>query len=214
MEANTISLKTFTICLAAVVLIETGFRLAVSAKIASSLSALGLIRCLESLVLVTAVLTNEKKIAAIGLSPAKIKYGFGKGLIWSACFGVAAGVLYLLLLAYDIEGLELLHRPGPSSWHRVAAFLVVGGIIGPIAEEIFFRGVVFGFFRRWGAFTAVFVSTLLFVGIHPLGSGIPITQIVGGVVFALAYEKEQNLMVPITIHCLGNLAIFSLTVFF
>ena len=28
-----------------------------------------------------------------------------------------------------------------------------------------------------------------------------------------AYEKEQNLMVPITIHCLGNLAIFSLTIF-
>jgi hypothetical protein len=39
---------------------------------------------------------------------------------------------------------------------------------------------------------------------------IPITQLVGGIVFALAYEKEKNLMAPITIHCLGNLAIFSI----
>jgi membrane protease YdiL (CAAX protease family) len=36
---------------------------------------------------------------------------------------------------------------------------------------------------------------------------------VGGIVFAIAYEKEKNLMVPITIHCLGNLAIFSLSIF-
>ena len=42
---------------------------------------------------------------------------------------------------------------------------------------------------------------------------LPLTQIVGGIVFAIAYEKEKNLMVPVTIHCLGNLAIFSLTFF-
>jgi membrane protease YdiL (CAAX protease family) len=36
---------------------------------------------------------------------------------------------------------------------------------------------------------------------------------VGGIVFAIAYEKEKSLMVPVTIHCLGNMAIFSLTFF-
>jgi hypothetical protein len=35
--------------------------------------------------------------------------------------------------------------------------------------------------------------------------------VVGGVLFAAAYEKEKNLLVPVTIHCLGNLAIFSLS---
>jgi membrane protease YdiL (CAAX protease family) len=34
---------------------------------------------------------------------------------------------------------------------------------------------------------------------------------VGGVVFALAYEKEKNLLVPIVIHISGNLAIFALS---
>jgi hypothetical protein len=39
---------------------------------------------------------------------------------------------------------------------------------------------------------------------------IPIPQIVGGLLFALSYEVEKNLMVPIIIHMSGNLAIFSL----
>jgi membrane protease YdiL (CAAX protease family) len=30
-------------------------------------------------------------------------------------------------------------------------------------------------------------------------------------VFAVSYEREKSLLVPITIHCLGNLAIFSIT---
>jgi hypothetical protein len=34
---------------------------------------------------------------------------------------------------------------------------------------------------------------------------------VGGIVFAVAYELEGNLMVPITIHVLGNTAIFALS---
>ena len=38
----------------------------------------------------------------------------------------------------------------------------------------------------------------------------PVTQIVGGVVFCLAYEKEKSLLVPIVIHMLGNAALFTL----
>ena len=33
---------------------------------------------------------------------------------------------------------------------------------------------------------------------------------IGGILFAVAYEMEKNLLVPITIHVLGNLAIFTL----
>jgi membrane protease YdiL (CAAX protease family) len=38
-----------------------------------------------------------------------------------------------------------------------------------------------------------------------------LAQIIGGIVFALAYEASGNLLVPITIHVLGNLAIFTLS---
>ena len=211
MEANTISLKTFTICLAAVIVIETGFRSAAGARIATSLPALGLVRCVESALLVTIVLAIEKKAAAIGLSRAGTFPALGNGLIWSALFGLAAGLLYLLLHAVGIDGLKYLQGVKLSSGQHLVGLFVVGGVIGPITEEIFFRGVVYGFFRKWGVLVALFLSTLLFVSIHSLGAGLPVTQLIGGLVFAIAYEKERNLMVPITIHCLGNLAIFSLS---
>ena len=48
-----------------------------------------------------------------------------------------------------------------------------------------------------------------FVAMH-LPAGLPVTQVVGGLVFALAYEYSGSLLAPILIHALGNLAIFSL----
>jgi len=51
----------------------------------------------------------------------------------------------------------------------------------------------------------------VFVLAHPIFPGIPLAQVVGGIVFAVAYEMEGSLMIPITIHILGNLAIFTLS---
>ena len=88
--------------------------------------------------------------------------------------------------------------------------ILVGAFIAPVAEEILFRGILYGFFRRWGMTTALVLSTLIFVFSHSSRQTIPATQIIGGILFAVAYEKEKNLVVPIIIHVLGNLAIFVL----
>jgi uncharacterized protein len=85
----------------------------------------------------------------------------------------------------------------------------VGGIVAPIAEEVVFRGLIFGYLRRWGLTAAVLISTALFAALHL--PTIPVTQVVGGAVFAIAYHMGGSLMVPIVIHMLGNLAIFTLS---
>ena len=99
----------------------------------------------------------------------------------------------------------------PEKASEIALFFIVGGVIGPIAEELFFRGILYSFLRRWGVLAALLISTTVFVFAHPFFPKIPITQIVGGIVFALAYETEKNLMAPIVIHVLGNMAIFTLS---
>jgi membrane protease YdiL (CAAX protease family) len=53
---------------------------------------------------------------------------------------------------------------------------------------------------------------VVFVAAHSVRSMVPVPQIIGGVLFAMAYELEKNLMVPITLHVTGNLAIFTLSV--
>jgi len=209
MEAKKITLKTVAISIAAVLMTEVLFRPAIAALFVSPLPVIGITRMAEIILLILIVVQLEKSTGAIGLTPGEMFSGFKKGLIWSACFGIAAIVLFVLLYLAGINALRMLYSPLPHPKLIVLLYLLVGGVIGPFAEEIFFRGILYRFFRQWGVYTAVALSTLLFVLPHLTGGNLPFTQIVGGVVFAIAYEREQSLLVPITIHCLGNLAIFS-----
>ncbi|MCG7851784.1 MAG: CPBP family intramembrane metalloprotease [Methanosarcinaceae archaeon] len=70
---------------------------------------------------------------------------------------------------------------------------MVGAGVAPIAEEIYFRGLVYGYLRRWGSVAAILGSTLLFVAVHPDLQNIPFPQIIGGLLFAISYEVEKNL---------------------
>jgi membrane protease YdiL (CAAX protease family) len=136
--------------------------------------------------------------------------GFRRGLVWSAVFGLFAGAGFL---AAHLMGWDPLRIVGAAAAVRQTAaplLFLVGGLIAPTAEELYFRGILFGYLRQWGFWPALALSTLVFTFLHPGAAGIPIIQMVGGLVFAVAYEIEKNLVVPITIHALGNLAIFSL----
>ena len=213
MEAKTITLKTLVISIFAVFALETVFRLTIIGRVGAPMPALGVVRCLEVLLLLIISGRFENDPNALGLSRSNIMPGLMRGLLWAACFGIAAAVLFLILFAFGMNPLNIVYTPIPSALLQIFMFYLVGGIIGPVAEEIFFRGIIFGFFRQWGFYAAILISTTLFVLPHYDGQHLPLTQILGGLVFAIAYEKEKKLMVPVTIHCLGNMAIFSLTFF-
>ena len=198
------------VSIAAVLAAEALLRPAVTSLFVSPLPGIGLTRVTEIILLLLITIKFEKSADAVGLIPEKILTGIKRGLIWSACFGIVAMVLMVLLYIAGIHALGMLDTRLPHSKALIFIYLLIGGVIGPLAEEIFFRGILYGYLRRWGIYTAVTFSTLLFVLPHLTGGNLPVTQIVGGIVFAIAYEKEKNLMVPTTIHCLGNLAIFSI----
>jgi membrane protease YdiL (CAAX protease family) len=211
MEAEKITLKTLAAAIAVILISEVLIRPALTHVFTSPLPGLGLTRIVEIFLLIFITVRFEGKTDNLGLVAEKILAGIKKGLIWSASFGIAAVVLMGLLYLAGINTLRLLYTPLPDSKASMLIYLLIGGVIAPLAEEIFFRGILYGYLRRWGVIAAVTVSTLLFVLPHLTGGSLPVTQLVGGIVFALAYETEDNLMVPITIHCLGNLAIFSLS---
>lgn len=211
METNTIKLKTLVVSIALVIPVEIFFGWFVSSHLPNRFLVLGGMRILEMLMLITAILYIEDGLKAIGLTPRLSLYGIKKGLLWSAVFAAFAVILYIVLLGAGIDALTWIRTPLSKSHQALILFFIVGGIISPVAEELFFRGILFGFFRRWGATTAVVLSTILFVLPHLKKGAIPVTQMVGGVVFAAAYEKEKSLTTPIVIHSLGNLTIFSLS---
>ena len=176
----------------------------------SSMVMLGLTRLVQIVALLVCVIRLEGGLAAIGWAPATWPRGVIVGACWSAGFALAAALGMAVIFFAGQNPLALLRTPMPADRFELILLFLVGGLVGPLAEEICFRGVLYTFFRRWGIWVALLFSTAIFVALHSV-SGIPVTQIVGGIVFALAYETSRNLMVPITIHVLGNSAIFALS---
>jgi membrane protease YdiL (CAAX protease family) len=212
MAANEIKLNTLIISILGIVAIEFVARMLLSHNLLAPLTGVGLARFAEIIFLLALIKFKENRLSIIGLSSPQIYRGLKRGVIWAISFGVAVGVVLFISYLGEIKVTTLFRMQLPSESNRLIAFLLVGVLIGPVAEEIFFRGILYGFFRRWGIPAAVLFSTLLFVlpHSHSSGLGIPVTQLIGGILFAIAYEIEKNLLVPITIHSLGNLAIFTL----
>ncbi len=212
METTRIEIKTLLLCAAGIFSIEVLVAFISSAVQSNLMILTGIIRLSEIFLMILVVSSFGSGISSIGLSRSKIAAGLGRGLMWAAGFGLIAAIAGLVLLAGGKNPLKLIHSSVPSGPVEIGLLFIIGGLIGPVAEEMFFRGILYGFFRRWGIPIAVVVSTLIFVLFHPV-QGMAVTQVVGGIVFAVAYEIEGSLLVPITIHALGNMAIFALSVF-
>jgi membrane protease YdiL (CAAX protease family) len=213
MATDKIKLNTLITSILGIAAIELAARMLLSFNLLAPLAGVGLARVVEIGFLLALIKFRENRLSIIGLSASQIYRGLKSGLIWAISFGVAAGVVLTISHLAGIEVTALFRMQLPSESSRLITFLLVGALIGPVAEEIFFRGILYGFFRRWGIPAAVLLSTLLFVlpHSHSTGLAIPVTQLIGGILFAVAYEIEKNLLVPITIHSLGNLAIFILS---
>jgi membrane protease YdiL (CAAX protease family) len=140
-----------------------------------------------------------------------LKQGFKTGLLWSFLFGAIAIILYFFFSFMGIHSLEHLAIKLPKDNFGAILFCITAGLISPIAEEIFFRGFIYAYFRKYNLILALILSTTFFALPHFPSTIFPIVPIVGGVIFALSFEYSKSLAAPIIIHISGNLAIFALS---
>lgn len=211
MEADRITVRHLIVSIGAVLCIEASAIGVAGRSLVPPIVFLGIVRLIEIALLLVAAGLWGKGLSSVGLAGSYVVRGLLRGLVWSAGFGVVAVPAYIILYAMGIDALRLIQANLPSGPGETTLLFLVGGVVGPAAEEVFFRGILYGFFRRWGVFVALILSTLVFVAAHPGFPHIPGTQVVGGVVFAMAYETEGSLLAPLTIHVLGNTAIFTLS---
>lgn len=214
MEANKIKLSTVFFSIIGIAVVEIVARLLINQNLVEPLTVaeLGPVRIAQIIFLLILIKIREKSLLPIGLTSTGAYQGIKKGLTWAVIFGAAAGLALLIINLLGTNVLKLFQMQLPADGYKLIVFFLVGAFIAPVAEEIFFRGILYGFFRRWGVLPALVLSMLFFVLSHPSRHTIPVTQIIGGILFAVAYEMEKNLLVPITIHILGNLAIFTIAV--
>jgi uncharacterized protein len=211
METNKIELKTLFIAFAAIIFIEAVAKVVTSMAPDYLIIILGVTRFLEIILIILIFLIWGKGVSSLGLARSKMATGFKKGLIWSAGFGIITLCVFLILFVAGANPLIFIHTDLPKTCNELIYYFFIAGVVGPIAEEIFFRGIIYGFFRRWGILIALVLSVLFFVLAHPHTPRIPLPQIIGGIVFAVSYEVEGSLITPITIHSIGNITILTIS---
>jgi len=88
-------------------------------------------------------------------------------------------------------------------------FILLGGvIIGPICEEIFYRGYLLPLLSSKGKWFGLIVSSFIFAATHLYLAGLAIIFLMG-LVLAISYQRRQNLLVSIGIHMANNFVAFA-----
>ena len=76
-------------------------------------------------------------------------------------------------------------------------------VVGPIGEELFFRGYIFRFVTmRWGQVAALVVTSVWFGVIHGREYALPLTLM--GFLFGYLRQRTGGLAAPILAHMLHN----------
>lgn len=138
-------------------------------------------------------------------------YSIGKTLWYTlisliAIFAVSFIYVYVMNTVFVIEApvskIEILVKNRSIS---NTILLVVVSFIGPVIEEVFFRGFLYSAFKKnWGVLPALFISSFLFSIVHmQLYSFIPLMII--GWLLAYIFEKTKSLFPAIFLHGVYNL---------
>ena len=135
---------------------------------------------------------------------------------WPRALGLALGtVLAALIVSAALE--PILHaarqqglapgspRPaGAESLIGIALAFVAIVLVGPVVEELFFRGLLTaGFRRRCGPIGTALLTAALFALAHFLPRGLPPLFLLG-LALALVYERVGSTMPGMLTHCLYN----------
>lgn len=136
-----------------------------------------------------------------------------KVLLYAA---IMIGLVLLMMLASGIphQGLynNLVKITGFGDPKLQYFFIIISGVLAPIAEELYFRGLIFTYVRSISNVTiAIIVSSIFFGLAHSfVNPYIFISHAVVSIFIGLASQKSNGMIVPIIMHMIWNLLIFAL----
>jgi len=118
------------------------------------------------------------------------------------------GLIVQQLFGGGLEGMQSrldLLLGSELSWPHFFVTLLGAGVLAPVAEELFFRGLLYTALRqRLGIAAAATISSLAFAAGHIDAPGVVAASLIMGVALALAYEYTRSLWVAIAIHAFNN----------
>ncbi len=164
--------------------------------------------------------THRQRLSQVGLSKKLLFHNafFGASTYVAAIPFLVASIALSMIIA---RALNYAASPQPlfvilfkeTSVVSLVLFAVLIIVVGPCAEELFFRGFLYGFLKRkLHPRDAIFLSALVFSALHsdPMGT-IPIFCL--GVFLAWIYEQTGSLVSSCVFHGLHNLIMLSMMIF-
>lgn len=164
-------------------------------------------------VLVFTVVKYGNRLSDLGLKPFNPARALALAVGWWL-------TLRIVILVYSVVATTIAERFGarppaeltsrvPELFGSgVAGFLLaclVAVVIGPIVEEIYFRGFIYPAFKRvLGPWPAMILSGAIF-GVFHVNPWLIFPTGLMGVVMAYLYEREGSLAAPFFLHALNNL---------
>ena len=97
---------------------------------------------------------------------------------------------------------------------KIIIAFISAAIISPIYEEIFYRGLLYRFFRsKYGLLAGMLISSFIFMIVHiPTFNSLPYTFL-SGLIFAWTYEKTKSIYPAMIIHGFFNGIAVILTIY-
>ncbi|MCX5667049.1 MAG: type II CAAX endopeptidase family protein [Candidatus Omnitrophica bacterium] len=181
------------------------FRMMVNSSILDALAAV--------FIIYFTVIQHKEPLAALGISARNFLKNVFYGVI-----GYIALIPVLILMLVIIAGLINITKYAPERQPVVELFLKEKGaafltysslfaaIIGPVTEELFFRGFLYSALKKYiGIFWAMTATAGLFAALHAHIVGFfPIMAL--GMLLAYIYEKTGTLVSSVTVHMIHNLS--------
>ncbi len=141
----------------------------------------------------------------LGLRSYDVAFGclFSAALFGLSFFIRICYVIIAQMWGVDLKPQDILMSLDVTGWGFVLTFFAVA-LLAPVAEEIFFRGFLYGGLRaRIGVIGAMIASTFFFTALHfSIDAFIPIFVL--GLFLAWLYEKTGSLYPGIILHAANN----------
>jgi len=152
--------------------------------------------------------------AGIGLLPPKLPWRWLLVAVAASAALIPArivlGYAALRLFEGGVESVQAradVFLAGASfSWVNFGLTLLGAGMLAPVAEELYFRGLIHGWFksRRFAFWLRVLFSSTLFALAHFDSFAVAVSSLVLGVANAVLYERSLTIWVPIAMHVFTN----------
>lgn len=152
---------------------------------------------------------------SVGLKPIVINWKRIGQIAIIAISIVLFEILAMLVLEHFNIGIPRFSRLGPletivsNNFFLFVIFVFFLGILVPIIEEIYFRGFVYGWLRKYfRPWVGILVSSAIFSLLHFKSPVSMAAAFVYGIVLAYLYERDKTLVSPIVLHASINTLLY------